>query len=208
MAVNTRTFSGGTFRILRQDDLVAGHALGRNLDGVAFALLVEGRQRDARLHRDHGDPGVDDVELRHVGGAGKCRLDPGGVAIVIIERDVIRDVVVELGRAGLDRLRRIGDGRQRVDVEHHGFRGVTRLRQRLRHHEGHGIADIAHLVGHQRGAVGLQQGCAVAVLQRQAADEGCILGLRKVGPGPDPEHARHGPGGHCVDAADDPVRMR
>ena len=39
----------------------------------------------------------------------------------------------------------------------HGIiRGIARLRQRPGNHERHGVADIAHLVGHQRGAVGLQ----------------------------------------------------
>ena len=91
---------------------------------------------------------------------------------------------------------------------HHGFGGVARLRQRLGHHEGHGIADEAHLVGHQRRAVGLQQRRAVTVLQRQSADEGGIVGLlREIGAGPDPEHARHRLGGRGVDAADHPVRV-
>ena len=43
-----------------------------------------------------------------------------------------------------------------VDIEYHGFGGIACLRQRLGHHERHGIADITYLVGHQRGAVGLQ----------------------------------------------------
>ena len=108
---------------------------------------------------------------------GERRVELGGVAIVIVERDIVRDVVVELRRAGLGRLGGVGHGGQRIDVDHHGFGGVARLRQRLGHHEGHGIADKAHLVGHQRRAVGLQQRRAVAVLQRQSAGEGGVVGL-------------------------------
>ena len=115
-------------------------------------------------------------------GAGERRVDLGGVAIVIVERDVVGDVVVELRRAGLGRFLGIGHRRQRIDIEFDGFGGVARLRQRLGDHEGHGIADIAHLVGHQRRAVGLQQRRAVAVLQRQAAGEGAIAGGGEVVP--------------------------
>ena len=108
--------------------------------------------------------------------AGERRVDLGGVAIVIVERDVVGDVVVELRRAGFGRFRGIGHGGQRLDVEFDGFRRVARLRQRLRDHEGDGIADKAHLVGRQRHAVGLQQRRAVAALQRQAAGEGAVAG--------------------------------
>ena len=135
-------------------------------------------------------------------GSSKRRVDLGGVAIVIIERDVVRDVIVEQRRAGLGGFRGIGHGRQRLDVEFDRFRRVARLRQRFRDHEGHGIADEAHLVGRQRRAVGLQQRRAVAALQRQAAGEGVVAGGFKVLAGPDAEHARHRPGGRRVDTPD------
>ena len=140
-----------------------------------------------------------------MGGAGEGGLDLGGVAIVIIQRHVVGDVIVELRRAGFCRFGGIGDGRQWIDVDHHGFAGIARLRQGLGDHEGHGIADIAHLVAHQRGAVGLLQRRAVAIFQRQAAGEGAVTGGREIGSGPDPEHARHRLGGRGVDAADDAV---
>ena len=178
---------------LRQRHLVAGDALGRNLQRVALARLVVGRQRHARLHRHHGDAGIDDVELGDMRGAGECGLDLGGVAIVIVERDVVGDVIVELRRAGLGGFGGVGHGGQRLDIEFDGFGGVARLRQRLGDHEGYGIADEAHLVGHQRGAVGLQQRRAVAALQRQAAGEGIVIGGREIRAGPDPEHAGHRP---------------
>ena len=117
-----------------------------------------------------------------MGGAGEGRIDLGGVAIVIVERDVVRDVIVELRRAGLGRVGGIGHGRQRLDVELDGFGGIARLRHRLGHDEGHGIADIAHLVGRQRHAVGLQQRRAVAALQRQTADEGPVVGRARSAP--------------------------
>ncbi len=206
LAVSRCTFSFGTFRMfLARLCPVAGDALGRNLDRVALAGLVVGGERRARLHRHHGDAGVDDVELCHMRGAGERGLDLGGVAIVIVQRHVVGDVVVELRRAGLGGFLGVGDGGQRIDIEHDGFGGIARLRQRLGDHERHGVADIAHLVGHQRGAVGLQQRRAVAVLQRQAAGEGAVTGGGKIGSGPDAEHARHRLGGRRVDAAEDAV---
>ncbi len=42
--------------------------------------------------------------------------------------------------------------------------------------EGDGVADIAHLVGHQRMAIGLEQRGAVLALERQAAGEGAVIG--------------------------------
>ena len=101
---------------LRQRHLVAGDALGRNLQRIALVRLVEGRQRHARLHRHHGDASVDDIELRDMRGAVEGRVDPGGVAIVIIERDVVGDVLVKLRRAGLCRLRGIGHGGKRLNI--------------------------------------------------------------------------------------------
>ena len=75
---------------------------------------------------------------------------------MVIQRHIVGDVIVELRRAGLCRFLRLGDGRQRIDIHHNGLRGIARLRQCLGNHERHGIADIAHLVGHQRGTVSLQ----------------------------------------------------
>ena len=135
------------------------------------------------------------------------RVDLGGVAIVIIERDVVGDVIVKQRRAGFGRFRGIGHGRQRLDVEFDRFSGIARLRQCFRDHEGHGIADEAHLVGRKRKAVGLQQRRAVAALQRQAAGEGVVAGGFEVLAGPDTEHARHRLGGGRVDTPDDPVGM-
>ncbi len=82
-------------------------------------------------------------------------LDLGGIAIVIVERDVVGDVLVEQRRAGFCRLRGVGDRGQRLDVEFDGFRRIARLRQRLGDDEGNGIANESHLVGRQRHTIGL-----------------------------------------------------
>ena len=191
----------------RQRHLVAGDALRRHLQRETFGRLVKGGQRHARLHRHHGDAGVDDIELGHMRCRGERRVDLGAVAIVIIERNVVRDVIVEQRRAGLGGFRGIGHGGQRLDVEFDGLRRIARLRQRFRDHKGDGIADKAHLVGRQRRTVGLQQRRAVPALQGQAAGEGAVTGRFKVLAGPDAEHARHRLGGGRADPLDDPVGM-
>ena len=110
---------------LCQRHLVAGNPLGRNLKCEAFAGLVVGGQCDARLHRHHGDPGVDDIKSCHMGGAGEGGIDLGGVAVVIVERHVVGDVIVELRGAGFGGFLGIGHGRKRFDIEFHGFSGVA-----------------------------------------------------------------------------------
>jgi hypothetical protein len=79
-------------------------------------------------------------------GAREGCLDFGGVAIVIVERDIVGDVIVELWRARFCRFGCIGDGGQGLDVDFDGLAGIARLRQRVRDHDGNGIADKAHLV--------------------------------------------------------------
>ena len=192
---------------LGQRRLVAGNALRGHLQRVALGLVVVMRQRHARLHRDDSHAGVDDVEPGHMRRLGEGRLDPGGVAIVIVERDIVRDVIVKLRCAGFCRFGRAGDGRKGLDVNLDCFCCIARPRQRFRHHDGNGIADEAHLVDGKRRPVGLQERRAVAALQRQAAAEGIVVGGGEVGTGPHPEHARHCLGGLGVDALDDAVGM-
>ena len=63
-------------QVLGEVGAVAGDALGRNLNRVALARLVVGGERRARLHRHHGDAGIDDVELGHMRGARRRRPRP------------------------------------------------------------------------------------------------------------------------------------
>ena len=83
-------------------------------------------------------------------GAVEGGVDLVGVAEVIVERDVVGDVIVKLRCAGLGGILRVGDRGQGVDIDLDRFRRVAGLHQRFRDHERDGIADIAHLVGHQR----------------------------------------------------------
>ena len=118
-----------------------------------------------------------------------------GIAEVIIERDVVGDVIVKLRRAGLGRFLGVGDRRQRIDVDLDRLGGIAGLHERFGDNKRDRIADIAHLVGHQRGAIGLMERRAVAALQRQRTGEGAIAGGDQIGSGPHAEHAGHGFGG-------------
>jgi hypothetical protein len=76
------------------------------------------------------------------------RLDLVSVAEMVVERHIAGDVIVKLRRAGLGSFLGVGDGGQGVDIDRYRFGRVARLHERFGDHEGYGIADIAHLVGH------------------------------------------------------------
>ena len=77
---------------------------------------------------------------------GKGLGDFGGIAIVIIERDVVRHLVEHQRRAGLDRFGRLEHDGQRLDIERHSFGRIFGLRDGFRDHAGNRIADEAHFV--------------------------------------------------------------
>ena len=92
---------------------------------------------------NHGDPRIDDVEFCDMRRAGKGGVDLGGVAIMVVERDVVGDVVIELRCAGPGGFGGVGDGGQRLDIEFDGFGGVARLRRRF----GDQVGPVATLNG-------------------------------------------------------------
>ena len=102
---------------------------------------------------------------------------------------------------------RIGDGRQRLDVDLDRFGRVLRLQQRLGDHAGDRVADEAHLVGRHCRPRRLLHLAAVAVLERHDAFERAVAGRGEIRAGVDAEHARHGARRRGVDLADDPVGM-
>ncbi len=83
-------------------------------------------------------------------GAGECRRDLAGVAIVIVERDIAGRPVVQQRCARLHRVARTGDRRQRIDIDDDRLGRILGLRQSFGDDERDRIADTAHLVGGQR----------------------------------------------------------
>ena len=182
----------------------AEHALRGDVQREASARGIVDADRRARLHRVHHQAAVDELEPRDVRGLGEGGGHLLGIAVVIIERDVARALVMEERRAGARGLLRPDHRGQRIDIELDRLGGVLRLQQRLGHDEGDRIADEAHLVGGQRRPRRLVHRGAVAVVERHDAFERAVAG--EVGAGIDAEHARHLARGRDVDALDHAVR--
>ncbi len=72
------------------------------------------------------------------------------IAEVLAEAEVFRAVVVELRRSRPDGVVGGNHHGQRTAVHHHQLGRRQRLLQRLRHHHGHRLADVAHPIGDQR----------------------------------------------------------
>ena len=164
--------------------------------------LADGR---ARLDRIHHQALIDQRQLHDMRRLGEGLGDLVLVAIVIVERDIVRHVIPDLRRAGFRRVARGHHRRQRLDVERDRFGRVLGLRDRLGDHAGDRVADVTHFVAGERRPRRIADRRAIAALERQIAFEPAIGG--KIGRGQDREHARHGLGGGGVDAADDAMRV-
>ena len=126
------------------------YALRRRMEREAAAVI--GCEGDARLDAIDHEAAVREAQPGHMRCTGEGRLDRFGVAIVIIEYDIARHVVIELRRALMRGLLCRNHRGQRLDVDHDGFGRVLRPRQRLGDHASNRIADIAHPVSRQRRA--------------------------------------------------------
>ena len=109
-----------------------------------------GRGQDgARLHRHAAQPLADHPLLDHAMGLGE-----GRVGVARLDRscvlDVLRRVVVELGRAVGHGGERVGDRGQRLPVDDHRGGAVGRGLVRGRDHGGHRLAHVAHAVHRER----------------------------------------------------------
>ena len=70
------------------------------MQGEAPAGLIVDADRRARLHGVDDHAAVDELEPRDMRGLGKSRRDLLAVAIMIVERDVVRRFLIEKRRAG------------------------------------------------------------------------------------------------------------
>ena len=129
-----------------------------------------------------------------------------GIAVVIVERDVVWHIIIELRRAGFCPVACERDRGQGIDIDHHGFGRVLRLQQGFRDHADDRIADEPHLAFGERAADRLLHLGAVAVLERHDAFEGAV-GFHVVG-GVDAENARHRSHAVRVDALDHAMCVR
>ena len=186
----------GAVRILR----------GR-VERVVVRLGMVVPDRGARLDRIGGDAGVVDLQRDHVLGVGERGVGRVLVAHHQREGDVVRRLVPDRGRAGLDRVLDIDHRRQRLVVDLDQFGGVLRLRQRFGDDEGDAFADGAHFVDgedRQRRAETFRPAHVFGHRWRQRPE---LVG-RDVGAGQHREHAVGGLGFGGVDALMRGMRVR
>ena len=171
----------------------------------APAGAVMQRDGGARLHGVDDEPAVDEPDPRHVRGRGESRRHLLGVAIVIVERQVARRVVVELRRA---RLRRRSAS---VTAGSGSMSSVTASAASLAcvavsaTTQATGSPTKRTLSAASAGRDGCVHRGAVAVLERQGAFERAVAAS-----GRRPYRRRARPAWLWrprVDAADDPVRL-
>jgi hypothetical protein len=111
--------------------------------GVVFA------DRRARLHEVDHRPRIDDRYFGHRMGFRERRLGRLLVADRNVEQHIARMLGPDLRRALLHRIGNPDRGRQRRPVDLDGLDRVAGLIHRVRDHEGHGIADVAHHIARE-----------------------------------------------------------
>jgi hypothetical protein len=130
------------------------------------------------------------------------------VADFPVEDAVIGHVVEDLRLAGLVGRGEVGAGGQRVVVHQDRLGRILGGIQAFRHHEGHRIADMAHLAAGEQEARGIGGARAVAVLQAAGMGQGADPVRRQLLRRVDGEHAGHGPRIGGVDGEDRRMGVR
>ena len=138
-------------------------------------------------------------------GGRKRGVDGGGVAEVIVERNVARNVVVQQRRARARGVFQADDGGERIDIDLDGFGRILGGEHGLGDHASDGIADVAHLVLGERAAPRLFQRRAVTAFERHIAFQRAVA--LEIRGGIDREHSRHFPGRLGIDGAEHAVRV-
>ena len=188
-------------RVAQQPD-----ALRAGLQRV-LALVVLG-EPGARLHRVRDQAVVDDPQLDHPGRPGERRIDRAAIAVLPVEREVARDVVVDQRPAGGTRAAGVGHRRQARVVDHDLLGRVLGLGEALCDHEGDRITDVTDPLGAEDRALLVHALGAVAVLHRDHAGQAVAdAGRHEVGAGDHREHARRRLRGRDVDGVDPGVGL-
>ena len=122
---------------------------------------------------------------------GESLLHRFGVAVMEIEHQIAGRLLMNLRRAGFQRLGWTGDGRQLFDVEHDGLGRVLGLNNRFGHDAGDRLADEAHAALGQRRPRRRFHRLAVAVRNVHRTPERPEARRFQIGIGVDRKHARH-----------------
>ena len=129
-----------TLRQLLPDGVDRGAAEFEMIDA---AFLVVAANSDARFERGRDDAVVDEVAADDMRRFGESLRDGGIVAAAEAEGDIARRLRPDLDGFGSRRAGEIGDGRQDVVINGDLLAGFPGCGQRVGHHEGNGIADMA-----------------------------------------------------------------
>ena len=182
--------------------------LGRGVERVLAGRAVELADRRPGLHRVRDQAVVDEVDLGDVGGLGERGVGGRLIAQMPVEAGVVLGLLPHLRRAGLDRIGGGDDGRQFLigDVEEGG--GILCLVAGFGDDDGDLVADVAHLVRHQRRVRRLHHRRAVLAVDLPAAGQAAFLVGGVVGAGENGDDAGGLLGLALVDLLDGGVGMR
>ncbi len=188
----------------RDDQLMDVRRLRGRPEGVLLGARIVVADRAARLHRGRDQPLVEDALADPHLGVGQRAVDRLGIrAACPVHDDVVRRVLVELRRARLDRLPRVDDRRQLVEVDLDRLQGVIGLVDAFRDDDRDRIADLMHLAQREqprRGDVVVDPGGLPGAGKR--------IHLGEILTGEHADDARHGLRAAGVDAADPGVGHR
>ena len=130
----------------------AVQALPGQLEVEAVGRGVPARDAGALLDRRHDDAVVHHVDLDDVRGVLHRLRHRGGIALLDVERRVVRRLRPELRRAVHDRRAAVDDRRQRLVVDLDQLGRFARRLGAVGDDERHRIADMAHALDRQREA--------------------------------------------------------
>ena len=184
----------------------AVQTLAGRIDGEDAARRIEAREEGARLDRIADQTLAAHREPRFQGRCGESGPHRGGVAGLVFEGEVAGDVLVQLRRARPRRRVETDRGGKIAILERDFLGGVLRERRALRDREGHGLADVVHLLVRERGPEGFFLLLASHALIRHSAGKRLPAGRRIVGAGEHEMHAR--PCGRGRDVGRDDLGVR
>ncbi len=188
--------------------LLAHHvdALDADVHVIEVFLRVVAHGAAAQLHRVRRDPRHLEFQLRHVRGLGERRVHGLLAAGLVVEGQVAGRFLVQLRRAGRERLLGRDHVRQVAVLDLHQLGRVLRRLRRLRHHHRQRVADVAHLARRQHRPGRLDDVIAAAPGEIHDHEILGVAGGDRVGAGVDALHARVRRGFRGVDRNDLCVR--
>ncbi len=172
----------------------------RSSSGIVVA------NRGTRLERAHDHAVVANRQPRHVRRAREGVAHRAEIAMLEIDDEIARYVIMHARRAGSGGGLSVRDGRKRIDVGHHHLRRVARLVRGVGDHERDRIADKAHLIDRERRLLRPVHGRAVTVADENARRHGAKPGRQQIGAGKNAAHPGHGRRIGRVERAQDAMR--